>query len=87
MLPHLHGPDKAPAAQRHDPSEPPESRDPMSATGPTFALQELPHLPSAVGFARLLMKAAHPRDEGLIGSLAWTDGTVLPGIEATPTDL
>jgi hypothetical protein len=59
----------------------------MPPTDQAVAVEELPHLASTVRFACLLMEDAHPRDEGLIGLLAGTDGSVLPGIEPTPTDL
>ena len=83
----LHGADVAPSAQRHDPGQPPEPGGSMSATGEAFAREQVPHLPSAVGFPRLLMQDAHARDRGLIGLFAWIREPVLPSIEAASTHL
>jgi hypothetical protein len=68
VLADLHGANRAPAAQRHDPGQTPEPRHPMPATDEAFTVQKLPHLPSPICFPCLLMEDAHPRDQGLIGT-------------------
>jgi hypothetical protein len=60
---------------------------PMAATDQAFAVQEVPHLPYAIGFPSLLMEDAHPFHERLIGPRPWTHRPMLPRIESTPTDL
>ena len=87
MLPNLHGAGIAPMAQRHEAGQPPEPRHPMPATDQAFAVQELPHLSGAIRFSCLLMEEAHTCDEGPIGLPTRSLRSVLPNIEAIPTDL
>jgi hypothetical protein len=67
LLPHRHDANRAPSTPGHDASEPPEPGDLLAATDAACACEQVPPLPRAVGFPRLLMEHAHPGDEGLIG--------------------
>ncbi len=71
----------------HDDARAPGRGDSLAATDAACSCEQVPPLPCAVGFPRLLMEHAPPCDEGLIGVHTGTLWPTLPGLEAASAHL